>query len=839
MNFSGDLKGKTMKMANLSAKFKLPLSVTNRTRLAALALVGLTLIQVPQAGAYSESGHMTFYSYALADFGMRAGPAMRLGQKNQEVDNSIATMAFLLSVGEIHFPIPTAKELGTVKEVEGFLGSLETLKDRVFTRGTTITDGARAYWRFDQQLARGNFMQGAARSLHGPLDLVAAHTGTTSDGHKQGWTRPDELNEGRLRQMSKHLAGLTILYALLDHDNVLYTPEAKKKILGDFNPDFGALQDSIARLETLTKKLNAEGREKLSEIESTLVLKEITYLSWNMKTQFRDPINRIDAEFWQRPRNQKIIAKLPVRGNKEYFMEFLLPEIRERAMAEGAMENHFEGLFFDKLVDQRFEFHKKRLDPEERKKLFPNDHNSSAIDERDLVPAYVTKDLVQVAMSAELLRDMLVDLNLIDPKKVHSLKDISPSDPNYEVIQRIVQKIDKELTARRFRDKGGAELPFAGISNIIDFNPIRMRVFTNGFGRTDQKSEKAKFGDAIRSKVHDLAPSLVAEPEFNKGEYMKTSALTYFLHHSRMRATSGLVDPNHEINASRWREISADFGGLKVTNVDAAADLVAETYTRHMVPEFNEPKRTQGQVAMLEIVQDITKNLAARLVPMPESFGVIAQTFSTKKSDQYVVAFENATILEAFFELKGFVFKYSWSLTAEMKQRLSEIWKRFKRREITKETGQQPHIDSIGEPSWLQMKVLWMKKAYQYPLVEADKTVVVGPEGMVEYLKGWAHGFDQVVRAMWGFRKTPRAQTDFGVKGGIGNDVAGYAEAVKKGWDLLGRHTLYTEREQKKDNARLIKLNRRATRGNSDVEGSALDRALKDGRPGPCILILK
>jgi hypothetical protein len=125
---------------------------------------------------------------------------------------------------------------------------------------------------------------------------------------------------------------------------------------------------------------------------------------------------------------------------------------------------------------------------------------------------------------------------------------------------------------------------------------------------------------------------LVAEPEFNKAEYMKTSALTYFLHHSRMRATSGLVDPNHFFCPMAFTLLSYElkYWPLKCRYLEQIFPNLAprKDFTTG-ISALNTVKQSVAAVTALAIALQSSVALAASLRDAEEFHAIFRSTVSS------------------------------------------------------------------------------------------------------------------------------------------------------------------------------------------------------------------
>jgi len=532
-------------------------------------------------------------------------------------------------------------------------------------------------------------------------------------------------------------ASLVVLYALLDIDHVMFTPEARERILGGFNLSQEVLDKTIGDLESAlrsagdTTKLSAEKTQKLKE--------DIIQLGSNLRDSIADPALKLEQAYWDDLNNQKLLELLPVRGTREYFDKFIYPELKRRVNLDGGTAQSIDPQLREKLVSESFDYYLKNID-EIRKNSLVN-YDASAVDNRDLIPAYLTRDLVEASMRAELLGDVLVELAVLKRGNLMLKPEVT------DMGKLIVNTIGEGM-------KSG-EFSFSGMVDVVNFDVVNKKVFGKPYG----------------GKVSSLQFML------NRA---RTSPIELFK--NSPEATRLYTVGGKEVSFAIWQQVrlaylskvsegnEAGESGDSVTaqaKYAEAARLVADFYINKLI--------SSGVV--LASNQEITQNLLARVAPMPKEWGVHTQTFDNPASDAWTMRREKQIILENYAALAGFKFKYSWNPAKDWREKVIQEWKK------DKATAKQLDVEEISDPNLLKKMWLWWSYMDKVPLVNAEEYVLIAPNGIVERMGLWLAGIKRLLLAGYGFRATPKGNfPEYGLKGSVGNRFRGYAEGITDLW---------------------------------------------------------
>ncbi len=704
----------------------------------AAAVFMSSLVSPNSALAAAMPGHMHMQAYNLTSFGMRPSVALMMAMYNQAVDDNIATDAFTPAVAEVHFTQATAAEQGTIKvrDLKGLVNQFKSLRTRIMTKGVSRAGSARHYSHLDASLAKRDFKQ-VASAVHTIVDLTSFHLGFSPIGHAHEWTRPDELNPARIRKMVAVDASLTVLYALLDVDHVMFTPEARARILGGFNLSQKVLDRTIDKLESV---LRAAGDTTKLDAAKTLKLKEeITELGMSLRESISDPAEKLEQAYWENPNNQKLLEVLPVRGTREYFEKFIYPELKRRVNLDNTTVQNIDPQFREKLVSKRFDYYVENID--KIRANAPVNYDASAVDNRDLIPAYLTRDLVEVSMRAELLRDVLVELGVFSRGNVMLKPELAAMG------KLIVNTIGQQMQT--------SQLPFSGIVDVVNFDVVNKMVFGNPFGG-NISSLQFMLHQARSSPIQLFKNQPEAEKLYTVG--------------------------GKEFSFSIWQQIRQQYGLIMLEGHEAkhagdtataqakyaeAANLVADFYINKLI----------NSGVVLASSQEITQNLIARMAPMPKEWGIHTQIFDNPESDAWTIRREKQIILENYAALAGFKFKYSWNPAKEWREKVITEWKK------EKAAAKQLEVEEISDPNIIKKMWLWWSYMDKVPLVNAEEYVLIAPNGIVERIGLWMSGMKRLFIAGYGFRATPKGTfPEQGLKASVGNRFRGYAEGISDVW---------------------------------------------------------
>jgi hypothetical protein len=702
-------------------------------------MIALTvLLTSGSAHAAAMPGHMHMQAYNLTWFGMRPSVALMMAMYNQAVDDNIATDAFTAAVAEVHFTQATAAEQGTInlRDLKGLVNQFKSLRTRIMTKGLSLAGTARPYSHLDASLAKRDFKQ-VASAVHTIVDLTSFHVGFSPIGHAHEWTRPDELNPARIRRMVAVDAALTVLYALLDIDHVMFTAEARERILGGFNLSQKVLDDTIEKLESVLR--SAGNTSKLDAAKTQKLREEIIELGVSLRESVDDPAEKLEQAYWEDPNNQKLLEALPIRGTREYFDKFIYPELKRRVNLDHGTIQSIDPQFREKLVSQRFDYYLENID--QIRADAPMNYDASAVDNRDLIPAYLTRDLVEVSMRAELLRDVLVELEVF--KRGNIMLKPELADMGKLIVNTIGQQMQN------------GKLPFSGIVDVVNFDVVNKMVFGNPYGHSIS---------SLQFMLHRARSSPIElfknQPESEKLYRVGGKKLSYTKWQNVRHAFSlAVIDGHKATNEGDLATAQAKYSD--------AAKLIADFYIDSLI----------NSGVVLASNQEITQNLLARVAPMPKEWGIHTQIFDNPASDAFTIRREKQIILENYAALAGFKFRYSWNPAKDWREKVISEWKK------EKAAAKQLDVEEISDPNLIKKMWLWWIYMDKVPLVNAEEYVLIAPNGIIERMALWMSGMKRLFLAGYGFRATPKGIfPEQGLKASVGNRFRGYAEGISDVW---------------------------------------------------------